>query len=144
MALNIMNTLDHGICQMPRAKVIIKGVAAATPSKNVFFFILSQSYYVDRASSRRPQCAQNLCDFCFTIIAPAGKMNQTVHNRVAAATPTYFGDSRTGRSLGARLTTRSLGARHSTILASATPPKLQPRFAWQMGGSPPKYTAPPS
>jgi hypothetical protein len=71
MALNIMNTLDHGICQKPRSNVIIKGVAAATPSKNVFFFVLSQSYYVDPASSRRPQGAQNLCDFFFTVFGRA-------------------------------------------------------------------------
>jgi hypothetical protein len=55
MALNPMNTLDHGIWQMPRTKVFITIVAAATPFENTTFFPLPQSHQATTTSFVHPQ-----------------------------------------------------------------------------------------
>jgi hypothetical protein len=72
MARNIMITLDHGIWQMPRPKVIISGVAAAPLSEKPTFTPAPKRQYVRATAFMLLDVAIAIADAPYPLQDPSG------------------------------------------------------------------------
>jgi hypothetical protein len=72
MALNVMITLDHGIWQLPRPKVIISGVAAALLSEKPAFTPAPKHQYVRATASMLLDVAIAIADALYPLQDPSG------------------------------------------------------------------------